>query len=104
MGSKAENGATTFSMANAVPDSKEGYSTRSSSPDHYAEKTSLDPANPYSGDRDNLISNAAPIGQDPPLQDNGYGGYGGGGGGGDGGYYQQSGGYSNQGGYATYRS
>ena len=46
MGSKAENGATTFSMANAVPDSKEGYSTRSSSPDHYAEKTSLDPANP----------------------------------------------------------
>ena len=100
--SKAENGTnTTFSMANAVPDGKDSYS-RSSSPDRYPEKSSMDPANPYSGDRDNLISNAAPIGQEPAYSNNG--GYGGNDGGG---YYQQqpSGGYYNQGapGYAPYR-
>ena len=95
--SKAENGNTTFSMANAVPDGKDSRS-RSSSLERYPEKSSMDPANPYSGDRDNLISNAAPISQEPTFPGGGYGG------GDGGGYYQQPNGYYNQGGgYAPYR-
>lgn len=113
---RGEGGITTFSMASAVPDSKERFS-RDNSPDRYL-GAAPEPANSYSrkpsvnnnnsafqrsltpnaqydndGDRETLISHAAPISQQPTLPNVG-GGYGGGGGGGY---------YSNQGGYAPYR-